>query len=468
MLPDDWASSNSRDELIPVDSPEYAALLERFEALGPSDPFNAILNIASAQNQATHVFWERQYIDADYRDEFANFYASTYPPHPDRCERLHFLRIAEPAGESESSTRNLGYIVVRPISRRPVSRTMIRPPEELEDFVSCQAQSSTFPLGVRFSVPGFPFLGQDTQYGVCAHAVVWMICHYHHLRFRQARRYMSDIVKSAGAVQTENRLVPSQGLTAAQIARAFQELKLPAVHYDLRHPPPGQDHETIACRYLNSGLPVLLATKHSTNGGHATVLVGYRTTESNELEFIRHNDATAPYECVLESDDPCGSWQALMVPLPGKLYMSGETAEEIGSTFLAKAAEENDIAKMLDLKAADKLDFRSYAIQARLYKQHLGDRGVHQDVRPLFSRRGTSQWVWVVEAQDRDAAKLGRECVLGEIVLDATSSDFDAPLCMYVPGAVVTWPDLSGQTSTFRTTQSDSDYVRSGTAIHVR
>lgn len=279
---------------------------------------------------------------------------------------------------------------------------------------------------------------------------------------------MSDIVRSAGAVQTEDRLLPSQGLTAAQIARAFQELKLPAVHYDLASLPNNETCETIACRYLNSRLPVLLATRHHNFDGHATVLIGYRKSQTDSLEFVRQNDAASPYEIVDPVNDPCGDWIALMVPMPGKIYMSGETAEAVGTTYLMQGARDQAVQSMIELEAQEKLDFRSYVIEARIYKSLLEQRNVPTDVTPLIKRLSTSQWIWVVEAQDRDAASSGRKCVVGEIVLDATSSGVDTPLIMYLPGAAIIWPELIGSTSTFSTSQNGDDYAESGTAIHVR
>jgi hypothetical protein len=80
---------------------------------------------------------EREYIDADYRDEYSHFYASTFRRLPDRCERLHFY----------ASGRYVGFAVMRPILGRPVCRTMIAPPPALVDSVSCVASVLASPYG---------------------------------------------------------------------------------------------------------------------------------------------------------------------------------------------------------------------------------------------------------------------------------------------------------------------------------
>lgn len=461
MIPSDWADFDAQARYLNIANGEFDTWLDRYSGLLPSAPFSALIDIAK-QSNATDVLWEPQYIDADYRDEFANFYASTFPPHPDRCERLHFFDFD---GESDSY---LGYSAVRPIVRRPVSRTVIAPPPDLRHATACIATDSTFPLGLKFDAIGFPFLGQDLQYGRCAHAAIWMISYYHHLAFRHGRRFISDIVRAAGAVHTEHRLIPSQGLTVPQVAHVFQELNLPAVFYDLNALPIGESAETIACRYLNSRLPVLLATHDRDEGGHATVLIGYQVGENGNLEFIRQNDAYAPYEVISRSTDPCGDWVALLVPMPGKIYMSGETAEAVGAAFVKSLARDPALKALGDLIQAGGVDFKSYAVQAREYKMGLQDRDVPADVIPHINRTSTSQWVWVVEAQDRAAAQNGRKCVIAEIVLDATGDGIERkPLFAILPGVWIKWPELTGVPVAKQTSQADADRMRSGTAIHI-
>ena len=36
----------------------------------------------------------------------------------------------------------------------------------------------------------FPFMGQDAQYGICAHAAIWLVAHYHHLVNRTRRVFV--------------------------------------------------------------------------------------------------------------------------------------------------------------------------------------------------------------------------------------------------------------------------------------
>jgi hypothetical protein len=51
-----------------------------------------------------------------------------------------------------------------------------------------------------------------------------------------------------------------------------------------------------------------------------------------------------------------------------------------------------------------------------------------------------SNWVWVTELQDRAAAEQGRQCVIGEVVIDATSDRYDPNFLVgNLPGFWLGW-----------------------------
>jgi hypothetical protein len=66
------------------------------------------------------VVVEREYIDKDYRDTFANFHSKRFSTPPSRCVRLHFFRdhIAqnrlEPGECFNDGNEYLGYSVIVP------------------------------------------------------------------------------------------------------------------------------------------------------------------------------------------------------------------------------------------------------------------------------------------------------------------------------------------------------------------
>src|SRR5687767_6438102 len=75
------------------------------------------------------------------------------------------------------------------------------------------------------------------------------------------------------------------------------------------------------------------------------------------------------------------------------------------------------------------------------YKIGLPDRGLADvAVRALRLAR-LPHYVWVVEAQDRDAREAGEPSVLAEVVFDSTSHDLTPYRCaLLLPGAIATYP----------------------------
>ena len=87
-------------------------------------------------------------------------------------------------------------------------------------------------------------------------------------------------------------------------------------------------------------------------------------------------------------------------------------------------------------------------------------------VIPWHVSASASHWVWVVELQDRDLAAEGRRCVLGEVVIDATSDDqWPNPLFANLPGLLIRWPSLGDATEEAETEPLAQPYL-TGCALH--
>ncbi len=80
---------------------------------------------------------------------------------------------------------------------------------------------------------------------------------------------------------------------------------------------------SVISRYVNSGFPVLVGTE-----GHAFVVVGWYR-DGDRMRFVANDDEIGPYDIIeLPMADPHrGPWEALMVPLPPRVFMTGESAE---------------------------------------------------------------------------------------------------------------------------------------------
>jgi len=272
---------------------------------------------------ATTAMLEAGYVDPDYRDEYVHYYAFTYRPLQTRCERLHFFR------KRSDEDQYLGFCVLRPIRDHPVCRSVIVPPDELENYVSCTVSTTLHPMGKRLKVRGFPFMEQDSQYGRCAHASIWMVALYHHLQHGKPRRLVSDITRGAAMRSELRRSAPSEGLSVSQIGAALQHLGLDPIAYSTKGlEERNSSISAAACRYLNSGMPVIVATQ-----GHATVLIGYGRDTNGNVFFVRSDESRGPYQWFYKDEDRWanGSSCSLRTParstsVPKRLTCPGATS----------------------------------------------------------------------------------------------------------------------------------------------
>jgi hypothetical protein len=486
-LPRDWAAAATQPIRIALPKPGWRKLLWRYAGMGPSRLEDVLKQIGrhGTTFPPTCVLLESDYIDADYRDEYSHFYSRVYRKLPSRCERLHFF--AEHGGEE----RYLGYMVLRPVLGRPICRTMLRPPEAVEPHVSCVASSSATPYGYPLRVRGFPYISQDSQFGTCSHAAIWMVGLYFHLRFRRRRFYMSDVIAAARRHQDEYPAIPANGLTLRQVIAVLTDLDMAPLAYKSGDLPGHDGLTTIVCRYLNSGLPVVVLAPGGASG-HARVLIGYRRDDDGRLLFILHDDQQQPYvETVrlgtppeyengaagtgevpsgelADTDAEHGPWDALVIPMPGKIYLSGEAAEMTGRLVFDEAIDELEgLAHLRGGLADGRLRLRSYVTEIAAYKQQLRARGLPHEVVRWHVNVSGSHWLWVIELQDRELARRGPDCVLGEIALDATSDDQATnPLFGNLPGRLMRWPEL-GEDMEIADLAVDTPPYQSGCALHV-
>lgn len=393
---------------------------------------------------------ERDYIDRDYRNEYANFYAGTFRSLSDRCQRLHFV--------SKPDSLYLGFVVLRPIPGRLVCRTMMAPAPALGPFVSCVAQDVATVYGERHAVSAAPFISQDFQFGVCAHASIWMLAQYFNLRFGFPRLHMSNIVEAAGQQPGNHRTTPSRGLTAQQISGAMNSLGMLPLSYELNSDARLSDAHEIARAYLNSAIPVLL-----TKGRHVLVLVGYFHDEEGSRIYIAQDDIRGPYRLVRELDHGA----RLLVPSPGRIYLEANAAESHAQFLFNELMEIDEaVVKHLADIPADALQLRPYLTEINDYRRNLPKRGLSGKAITWLRMSSASHWVWVVELQDRRAAVRTQRCVVGEMVVDATADDRHAHVLFgLMPGAAYRWSEPKGGRES-RKAVDQVDRFDTGCAIH--
>jgi hypothetical protein len=455
-----WNDPDPAEVHHPATQAEWHAALDRYLGSLNDRPLLRCVEVAQSLGATTLVV-ETRYLDLDYRSEYSAYYSRQFGDVPDSAHRLHFFtgRLTARSLWRQAATKGyLGYVVVRPATTGLVSRALLPPPPDLAAAVRTSVSERINFFGQELMATGVPFAQQDAQLGACAHAAAWM-CHFTaHLWGDTARRTKADFSLKADASLHPSRTTPSGGLTVTQLSELFRTFELPAIFYqvgklpsprlpwqppDPTPPTPGMvpglwDHRIIpvACRHLNSGNPVLVGTQD-----HAFILCGYRRVDTPQpgwIEFVRHDDQTGPYRLVtnvLADRDAVigkvyGPWQTLHVPMPDKLWLAPEAAERKGGEYLMNASQQIAAAvgtptftPLDQLATSKRLALHTYAVRSNQFKEQLRARGLPTAIRREYSLARLPRFVWVVEAVDRQLRQTGPRCVLGEAVLDATSSD---------------------------------------------
>jgi hypothetical protein len=499
-----WNEPDPAEVYHPTTDVEWDVALSRYLGSLNDQPLRRCVEVARSIGAVTLVV-ETRYIDIDYRSEFSAYYSRQFADVPDTAHRLHFFGkrlTSRSLWRLANKSEYIGYVVVRPASTGLVSRAMLPPPPDLVTAVRTSVTERVNFFGQDLNIRGVPFTQQDAQLGACAQAAAWM-CHFTaHLRGDTGRRTKADFSLKADASLQASRAMPSGGLTVMQLSELFRTFELPAMFYsvgDLPSPqlpwqppdpvpppvPPGSPPAppgswdtriiAVACRHLNSANPVLVGTNN-----HAFILCGYRrTTHLGQLwiEFVRHDDQAGPYLIVanvLNDVDPVtgkdyGPWRTMHVPLPDKLWLAPEAAERMGGRYLlnasgrvaAAAPHPLPFAPLQNLIAGNQLALRIYAIRSNDFKRDLDARALPTTIRREYRLARLPRFVWVVEAIDRQLRQAGIPCVVGEAVLDGTSSDH-APeeIALHVHG--VMWLQQTGGNVRFPITGDAQPYVSGG------
>lgn len=445
---------------------DWETLVAEYGGYRPG-PLRQIIRAVRASRCAT-VLVENRYVDADYRSDFSAFWSLRFEPGTSFTRRLHFFRARlgdDDVHRLPDEHGYLGYAIIRPVPYGAVGRAVIAPPPELgaygANIATVNDEVSVFGSDLR--VVGAPFCQQDREFLRCAHAAAWVIAYSAYRRRSIGRQHTADIVRLSPPQLSTDRPLPSAGLNYYQLQAVFGSVGLPALTYSVGHlpsvlgvPEPSPDDGraaghwdtrlfSVIARYVNSGFPVLVATQ-----GHAFVVVGWYR-DGDRVRFIVNDDELGPYQVVdnpLE-DELRGPWEALMVPLPPRVFMTAESAENNAYETLEGLAYAGMSPRpwqhLGERVIAGEVSRRTVLLRGRDYKAKLADQERNDEsVRALRLAR-LSHWVWIVEAHDRTARDAGKPCVLAEFVYDTTSYD-RAPrrLAVSYPGITVVVPPSPG------------------------
>ena len=401
------------------------------------------------QNVAKSVLVERNYHDKDYRDTYYNYYSKKFAVYPSRCLRLNFFDVEIPPNElfdlSSFNKNYIGYIIIRPTRVRTIGRTVLNPGKI--DFIKGFIPTSTYKthlLGTPMEIDGFPYISQDSDVTICAHAACWMVFRHFSERYSlYGEKGPYQITQMTHDI-SQGRLVPSKGLTIGQVTEIFSEFGFyPLVYFleqfEEKDKSLGADKfKRLLYYYVESGLPVVagLSSKE-----HAITVIGHlpprkkkvgekiKSTAETIPGYIINDDNHMPYQALWDrnsvpnvhsSDYRVKHIDRFVVPMYEKIYLSAEYIEDLVAEYLdpkAKFQPENFGVPLNDLAT------RIFLTSSRSYKRFRVDHPIPNGVDWIYRQMPMPKFIWVAELSTNTL--FSKNKIIGEILIDATASPRD-------------------------------------------
>jgi hypothetical protein len=413
------------------------------------------------EHTAKSVLVETDYIDKDYRDTFSNFYSKKFANYPSRTVRLHFFAVSIPEEDFWELERHndayIGYIIVRPTRINCIGRTILDP-RKIKDLrgTMCLADFTVHVLGAKLSVKGFPFITQDTDVTVCAHAACWMAFRYFSERYSRYGEKWPHEITQLTANQSFGRLVPSRGVTLGQISEIFAgfgfspEVYVREVLQEV-FPTDLTLFDRMLYRYVESGIPVVAGLKnhaftvfgHVSSYGAPTVSGGRPDSFQFVEGLVVNDDNHLPYQLVARRGHPSikhpdghalEDITAFVVPTYEKVHYLAEDTEE--SLYALLDSPQLGLQATKSTLAVQDVITRLFLTSTRSFKRD-ALRRVPVETARVYALLPMPKFIWVAELSNQVEYSRGR--VVGEIIWDATANKYDpfSFIALHYPGLLV-------------------------------
>ncbi len=395
------------------------------------------------KQSAKTVVIEKGYVDADYRDTYFNFFSRKFAQYPSKTIRANFFtnNISPQMLFKLDRYQNeyIGFIVLRPNRVAAIGRTILDPRKL--PFISGHICISEYPvhiLGAELCATGFPYMSQDTDVTVCAHAACWMIFRYFSQRYkRYAEKWPYEVSQLTKDVST-GRLVPSKGLTVYQATEMFAnfgfspEIYIRSQHQDL--------FDKLLYMYVESGLPVVAAL---TGYGHAITIIGHisdynfhisatpASSDAYLTGFIANDDNFLPYHTIRKNDPlpASGYWSqykledidTFIVPLYEKIHLSAEHVVWLTEAILTERVL--GLNARSNLLKYEEIITRTFLTSSKSFKKMRRGNLLPFGIASVYCEMAMPKFIWVCEISTPDLFKDGK--IAGEILFDATANPYD-------------------------------------------
>ncbi len=394
---------------------------------------------------AKSVLIEKDYHDKDYRDTYYNFYSKKHANYPTTCFRLNFFsnKISTQTmwNLSRYNEEFIGFSIIRPTRINTIGRTVFDPRKIgfVKGFIPL-AKFEVHILGSRLCVEGFPYISQDTDLTICAHASCWMIFRYFSQKYQTYAEKLPFQITQLTEDRSLGRLVPSRGITIFQVSEIFANFGFYPLVYDRSFYSDPKLFDRLLYYYIESGLPVVAGMS---GRKHAITIIGHYPVEKLDLNgksspinvadyvngFVINDDNFLPYQSLPRlagirgphtSQYNLAEIDSFVVPIYEKIYLPAEHVEALAMSYLRRDSKFDPTNYGLDL---NDLVIRILLTSSRSYKYFRVENPIPNNLDRIYRQISMPKFIWLVEITTK--ALYRDRKVIGEIIFDATASHKD-------------------------------------------
>jgi hypothetical protein len=226
-----------------------------------------------SEMEAATILVENHYVDHDYLDDYAAYYAKCFQPYGRFCHRLHIFKtpflsdqfssflageIGSALSEKTLQDSYLGFIVLKPLPETFIGRTCLATYDSdsgRRSFPTTR-RYDTHLFGTSLFIDSVAFQEQDKIVAACATSALWSVFQSTGKLFHHSIPSPVEITRAATFSNDVTRSFPNSGLNLEQMATAIRMVSLEPFVVEVRRP---HVLKATAYAYLRGHVPLLLS-----------------------------------------------------------------------------------------------------------------------------------------------------------------------------------------------------------------
>lgn len=290
-------------------------LNEKLENRYFSDYFNRV--------DTQTIVIEKEYVNKDFLDDYANYYVKCFKHYNRFCTRLHFFNkpftikkinnlILKNCSNYESSVKDfqdsyLGFIVIKHLPKSIIGKTCLKtyPIEKTGRNFPVLRNYDIHLCGIPLKIKTLAFQEQDHVVAACATSALWSIFQGTGKLFHHTIPSPYEITKNATIDSPANtRTFPNNGLSLEMMAKAIKKISLEPLFISTIN----EDITQAATyAYLKAKMPLLMGFTIQNKltkkiiGKHAVALTGYRIESDKTSKLFKWTEKQTDYGILLRS-----------------------------------------------------------------------------------------------------------------------------------------------------------------------